>query len=305
MEPVTALLGGDFKPSVGGLPLGSPDNTRRDIIVTKLRNAAKEQGMNCPTASERRRSVSIAKAKAYVATSGAAVAAQGTHLTGGTGTQQQSGSKKKGSSPDAVEKTAPAAWAAPPATSVVSTETEQHNSSKGPSPKQTDKAQSSVKGKKSASSPNAKEPLGAETGTGTESDKEKTATKKEKKAAARKALRDAKNTQQGLGASPETSVSKTNPATHQNPKQSSPALAGDAIGAAAISSSSRGQVSPAGQVANAPAYQPQTAPAYQPSAAEYQPSSVSNEYQTQGYLGGLAHTQRAPMATLGVLFFIF
>ena len=54
MEAVTATLGGDFRPSVGGLPLGSPDQSRRDIIVTKLRNAAKEQGVDCPTAADRR-----------------------------------------------------------------------------------------------------------------------------------------------------------------------------------------------------------------------------------------------------------
>jgi ankyrin repeat domain-containing protein 17 len=55
MEAVTATLGGDFRPSMGGLPLGSPDQSRRDIIVTKLRLAAKEQGVDCPTAAERRR----------------------------------------------------------------------------------------------------------------------------------------------------------------------------------------------------------------------------------------------------------
>jgi len=45
MEAVTATLGGDFRPSMGGLPLGSPDQIRRDVIVTKLRLAAKEQGL--------------------------------------------------------------------------------------------------------------------------------------------------------------------------------------------------------------------------------------------------------------------
>ena len=44
MEAVTATLDGDFRPSMGGLPLGSPDVARRDVIVTKLRNAAKAQG---------------------------------------------------------------------------------------------------------------------------------------------------------------------------------------------------------------------------------------------------------------------
>ena len=51
MAPVTASLGGDFRPSVGGLPLGSPDQSRRDIIVTKLRLAAREQGRPCPSAA--------------------------------------------------------------------------------------------------------------------------------------------------------------------------------------------------------------------------------------------------------------
>ena len=45
MEAVTATLDGDFRPSMGGLPLGSPDVARRDVIVTKLRNAAKAQGV--------------------------------------------------------------------------------------------------------------------------------------------------------------------------------------------------------------------------------------------------------------------
>ena len=55
MEAVTTTLGGDFRPSMGGLPLGSPDQSRRDVIVTKLRLAAKEQGVDCPMAAERRR----------------------------------------------------------------------------------------------------------------------------------------------------------------------------------------------------------------------------------------------------------
>ena len=55
MEAVTATLDGDFRPSMGGLPLGSPDVARRDVIVTKLRNDAKAQGVECPTAAERKR----------------------------------------------------------------------------------------------------------------------------------------------------------------------------------------------------------------------------------------------------------
>ena len=64
MEAVTSHLGGDFRPSMGGLPLGSPDQTRRDIIVTKLRLAAKEKDVACPTAGERRRHAAIAKSRA-------------------------------------------------------------------------------------------------------------------------------------------------------------------------------------------------------------------------------------------------
>ena len=67
MEAVTATLGGDFRPSMGGLPLGSPDQTRRDIIVTKLRLAAKEKGVECPSAAERRRSAAATKTKNAVA----------------------------------------------------------------------------------------------------------------------------------------------------------------------------------------------------------------------------------------------
>ena len=67
MEAVTATLGGDFRPSMGGLPLGSPDQTRRDIIVTKLRLAAKEKGVACPSAAERRRAAAATKTKNAVA----------------------------------------------------------------------------------------------------------------------------------------------------------------------------------------------------------------------------------------------
>ena len=158
MEPVTALLGGDFKPSVGGLPLGSPDQTRRDIIVTKLRNAAKEQGKAAPTASERRRNVSLAKAKA----------------AGPTATA----SKKTNPVDDK-----PMGWAAT-AAGTTSAATAASEPSQAP---QTSKQSPKSEKNKKENSPAANAPE-------TSSTAEKPLSKKEKKAAARKALKDAKNT---------------------------------------------------------------------------------------------------------------
>ena len=77
MEAVTAHLGGDFRPSMGGLPLGPPDQARRDTIVTKLRLAAKEQGIPCPTAVERkRRTAALGRSRATAAAVHATAQAQ-------------------------------------------------------------------------------------------------------------------------------------------------------------------------------------------------------------------------------------
>ena len=110
MAPVTASLGGDFRPSAGGLPLGSPDQGRRDVIVTKLRAAAREQGRPCPSAAERKRAASLARQKANAASRpGGAQAAAGGPGPGGPG---PGGPAKARAAPGGGDAEKPKGWAA-------------------------------------------------------------------------------------------------------------------------------------------------------------------------------------------------
>ena len=151
MAPVTAGLGGDFRPSAGGLPLGSPDQGRRDTIVTKLRRAAREQGRPCPSAAERKRAASLARQKAATARSGAAAG-------GGGGAPAKSRAAANG----VAEADKPKGWAAAAAAVV--------DASSAP-------AGDGVSGQ---ADPTKEKPTS-----------EKPMTKKERKAAARRASKDA------------------------------------------------------------------------------------------------------------------
>ena len=161
MAPVTASLGGDFRPSAGGLPLGSPDQGRRDVIVTKLRAAAREQGRPCPTAAERKRAASLARQKATAASrAGGAAGGPG---SGGPGPGGP-GPAKARAAPGGGDAEKPKGWAAAAAG--------------------VPEAAPAPAGDAEATAPDAARP-GAPTGG------EKPMTKKEKKAAARRASKEA------------------------------------------------------------------------------------------------------------------